>query len=63
MKNRGSTPILTNFVGVQTRNINIEFEANPFSGLGVVKKVKNDYDDNKDNGHGVIARITLTHLV
>ena len=63
MENRGNTLILTNFVGVHPRNIYIEFEANTFSGLKGVKKVKNDYDDNKDNGHSVIARITLTHLV
>ena len=33
MKNRGSTPILTNFVGVYPRNIHTKFEANPCSGL------------------------------
>ena len=32
MKNRGSTPILTNLVGVHLRNINAKFEANPYSG-------------------------------
>ena len=32
MKNRGSTPILTNLVGVHPRNIHTEFEANPRSG-------------------------------
>ena len=29
MKNGGSTPILTNLVGVHPRNIHTEFEANP----------------------------------
>ena len=33
MKNRGSTPILTNLVGVHPRNIHTKFEANPCSGL------------------------------
>ena len=41
MKNRGSTPILTNLVGVHPRNIHTKFEANPCSGLGEeVEKVK-----------------------
>ena len=33
MKNRGSTMILTNLVGVHPRNNNTKFEANPCSGL------------------------------
>ena len=33
MKNRGSTMILTNLVGVHPRNIHTKFEANPCSGL------------------------------
>ena len=32
MKNRGSTPILTNLVGVHPRNNHTKFEANPCSG-------------------------------
>ena len=32
MKNRGSTPILTNLVGVHPRNIHTKLEANPCSG-------------------------------
>ena len=32
MKNRGSTPILTNLVGAHSRNIPTKFEANPYSG-------------------------------
>ena len=32
MKNRGSTPILTNLVGVHPRNIQTKFEANACSG-------------------------------
>ena len=40
MKNRGSTPILTNLVGVHPRTINIKnFEANLCSGSR--KEVKN----------------------
>ena len=33
MKNRGSTLILTNLVGVHPQNIHTKFEANPCSGL------------------------------
>ena len=33
MKNRGSTQILTNLVGVHPRKIHTKFEANPYSGL------------------------------
>ena len=41
MKNRGSTPVLTNLVGVYPRNIYTKFEANPCSGLrGEVEKLK-----------------------
>ena len=41
MKNRGSTSILTNLVGVHPRNIHTKFEANPCSGLrGEVEKLK-----------------------
>ena len=41
MKNSGSTPILTNLVGVHPRNIHTKFEANPCSGLrGEVEKLK-----------------------
>ena len=41
MKNRGSTPISTNAVGVHPRNIHTKFEANPCSGLrGEVEKLK-----------------------
>ena len=32
MKNRGSTPILTNLVGVHLRNIHTKFGANPWRG-------------------------------
>ena len=32
MTNSGSTPILTNIVGVYPRNIHTKFEANPCSG-------------------------------
>ena len=40
MKNRGSTPILTNLVGVHPRNIHTKFEANPCSRLREVEKLK-----------------------
>ena len=63
MKNRGSTPILTNLIGIHTSNIHTKFEANPCSGLREVEKLKkvhaNDNDD--DDGHSLIARVTLTH--
>ena len=59
MKNRGSTPILTNLVGVHPRNIHTKFEANPCSGLREVEKLNDD--DNDDDGHSLIARVTLTH--
>ena len=38
MKNRGSFPILTNLVGVHTKNT--KFEANPCSSLREVEKLK-----------------------
>ena len=40
MKNRGSTPILTNLVEVHPRNIHRKCEANPCSGLREVEKLK-----------------------
>ena len=40
MKNRGSTPILTNLVGDHPRNIHTKFEANLCSGLREVEKLK-----------------------
>ena len=61
MKNRGSTPILTTLVGVHQRNIHTKFEANPCSGLREVEKlVHADDDNNDDDRHSLIARITLT---
>ena len=42
MKNRGSTPILTNLVGDYLRNIHTKFEANPCSGLREVENVLNE---------------------
>ena len=42
MKNRGSTLILTNLVGVHPRNIHKKFEANPCSGLREVENVFNE---------------------
>ena len=42
MKDRGSTLILTNLVGVHPRNIHTKCEANPCSGFREeVKKLKN----------------------
>ena len=59
MKNRGSIPILTNLVGVHPRNIHTKFEANPCSSSREeVEKPKKVHDD--DDGHGLIARVTLT---
>ena len=65
MKNRGSTPILTNLVGVHPRNIHIKFESNPCSCSGEeVKKPKRVHAAAADNddGHRVIARVTLTRV-
>ena len=43
MKNRASTPILTNLVGDHARNIHPKFEANPCSGFrGEVENVFNE---------------------
>ena len=41
MKNRGSTPILTNLVGVHLRNIHTKFEANQ-PALGSREEVNNE---------------------
>ena len=61
MKIRGSTPILTNLVGVHPRNIHTKFEANPCSGLREeVEKLKK-FTTTTDDGHSLIARVTLTH--
>ena len=61
MKNRGSTPIFKNLVGVHPRNIHTKFEANPCSGFHRSQKTKKVHDDdNDDDGHRVIARVTLT---
>ena len=59
MKNRGSTPILTNLVGVHPRNIHTKFEANLCRGFREVKKILRKVHTD-DNGHRVIARVTLT---
>ena len=66
MKNRGSTPILTKLVEVYPRNIHTKFEANPCSGLREeVEKLKKFTPtttiNNDDDGHSLIARVTLTH--
>ena len=45
MKNRGSTPILTNLVGVHPRNIHTKFEANPFSGLR--EEIENVFNEDR----------------
>ena len=60
IKDRGSSTIL---VGVNLRNIHTKFEANPCSSLREdVKKGKTVHNDNDDDGHRVIARVTLTHF-
>ena len=67
MKNRGSTPISTNSVGVHRRNIHTKFEANPCICLREefekkTKKVHADSnDDNNDDGHSLFSRVILTH--
>ena len=59
MKNRGSTPILTNLVGVHRRNIHTKFEANPCSGLREEVEVEKVHaNDNNDDGHSLIASHT-----
>ena len=59
MKNRGSTPILTNLVGVHPRNVHTKFEANPCNGSREeVEKTKKVHADD-DEGHRAIARIKL----
>ena len=45
MKNRGSTTILTNLVGVHPRNIPTKFEANPCSGLK--EEVENGFNEDR----------------
>ena len=60
MKNRGSTPILANLVGVHPRNIHTKFEANACSCSREVKTKKVHNNDN-DDGHRVITRVTLVH--
>ena len=50
MKNKGSTLILTNLVGVHPRNIHKKFEANPCSGLREgSRKTKKVHADNDDD--------------
>ena len=56
LKNRGQNPYINKLVGVHSRNIYAKFEANLCSGLGEVEIF---YDD----GHGVIARVTLSSSV
>ena len=45
MKNRGSTPILSNLVGDHPRNIHTKFEANQCSGLK--EEVKNVFNEDR----------------
>ena len=40
MKNRDSTPLLTNLVGIHPRNIHRKFEANPAAWEKKLKKFK-----------------------
>ena len=65
MKNRGSTLIFRNFVGVPPSNIHTKFESNLCSGSREVEKLKK-VQNNDANGHGggdggLIARVALTH--
>ena len=56
---------LTKLVGVHPRNIHTKFEANPCGGSGEEVKKTNKVHDNDNNddddGHRVIARVTFTH--
>ena len=61
MKNRGSNPSLTKLVGVHPRNIYTKLERNLCSDLKEVENAKVHDADNNDDGHRVIARVTLTH--
>ena len=63
MKNRGSTPILTNLVGDHPRNIHTKFEANPCSGLrGEVEKLKSSRrQQRRRRTQSDRLRVTLTH--
>ena len=45
MKNKGSTTILTNLVGVHPRNIHTKFEANPCSSLK--EEVENVFNEDR----------------
>ena len=56
MKNRGSIPILTNIVGVHLRHIHTKFEA----AVREKKSKTKNVHANDDDGHMVIARVTLT---
>ena len=58
MKNRVSTLISTNLVGVHPRNIHTKFEANLCSGSREVEKPKKFMPTTTDR-HRVIARVTL----
>ena len=61
MKNRDSTPLLTNLIGVHPRNIHIKYKANPGSGSREeVEKTKKVHANDDDDGHRVIARVTHT---
>ena len=59
MKSRGSTPILTNLVGVHQSNIHTNFGANLCNSLREeVEKLKKVYDNGDDDRHRVIASHT-----
>ena len=60
MKNRGSTPILTNVERVHPKNNHIKFEANPCSGSREEVEKQKKINDKDDDGLRVIARVTLT---
>ena len=65
MKYRGSTPILTDLVGVHPRNIRTKFEANPCSGLREevekLKKFTPTTLTTTTTTDSLIARVTITY--
>ena len=71
MKNRGSTPVLTNLVGVHPRNIYTKSMQQIHAAVREKKSKNqkvhaaddnddNDDDNDNDDGYRVVARVTLT---
>ena len=65
MNNRGRTPTLTNLLEGHPRNIQIWSKSVQWFKRRnrKTKKVHADDNDNNEDGHRVIARVTLTHWV